>query len=200
MRVIDEDKLSQVLEFIKNHQINNGKSPSYRVIMKELKIASLSIVARYVSVLQGRGLIKKDDLGGIKLPAKLNSGKTIIAPLIGTVTCGDPIFAYENLEATYKLPADLFGPGELFLLKAKGDSMIDAGIQDGDIVTVDKSSPVKVGDICVALIGEDATVKRLMKKNNNYYLKAENKNYEDIIVNQDELQIIGKVVGYIHKY
>lgn len=200
MKVINENNLLRTLNFIKEYQIENGKSPSYRVIMKELKFASLSVVARYVLVLQGRGQIKKDNLGGIKLPARLSLGKTVLAPLIGTVTCGDPIFAYENLEATYKLPADLFGAGDLFLLKAKGDSMIDAGIQDGDIVTVDKSTPVKVGDICVALIGENATVKRLIKKGNNYYLKAENKNYKDIALEKENFKILGKVVGYIHKF
>lgn len=164
MRVIDESKLVNVLDFIKDYQFKHGKSPSYRVIMKALNFASLSAVARYVLTLQNKGLIKKDNLGGIKLPNKLSSGKTTIAPLIGTVTCGEPIFAYENIEGAYKLPADIFGSGELFLLNAKGDSMIDAGIKDGDILTVLKTNKVEDGDICVALIGEDATVKRFFKK------------------------------------
>lgn len=200
MRVIDETKLNRLLDFIKDYQSKYGKSPSYRLIMKNLNFNSLSAVARYVLTLQSRDLIKKDNLGCIALPSKFNSGKTNIAPLVGYVTCGEPIFAYENIEGTYKLPADIFGNEELFLLRAKGDSMIYAGINNGDILTISKMNVVNEGDICVALIGEEATVKRFFKKDTKVVLHPENKNYKDKVLEPNEVKILGKVIGYIHMY
>lgn len=198
MKTLNERKLAELLEFINKYQTQNGKSPSYRTIMKAMRFTNLASVFRYVGRLEADGKIQKNDFGGIKISRKLNPDRTIIAPLLGTVTCGQPILAVENIEGTYSLPADIFGTGETFLLHAKGQSMIDAGIKDKDILVVRKCQNVDDGDIVVALIDEEATVKRFFKKRNRIVLHPENKEYKDIIV--DNVQILGKVISCIHNF
>ena len=198
MKILNERKLAELLEFINKYQTQNGKSPSYRTIMKAMRFTNLASVFRYVGRLEADGKIQKNDFGGIKISRKLNPDRTIIAPLLGTVTCGQPILAVENIEGTYSLPADIFGTGETFLLHAKGQSMIDAGIKDEDILVVRKCQKADDGDIVVALIDEEATVKRFFKKRNRIVLHPENKEYKDIIV--DNVQILGKVISCIHNF
>lgn len=198
MKILNERKLAELLEFINKYQTQNGKSPSYRTIMKAMRFTNLASVFRYVGRLEADGKIQKNDFGGIKISRKLNPDRTIIAPLLGTVTCGQPILAVENIEGTYSLPADIFGTGETFLLHAKGQSMIDAGIKDEDILVVRKCQNPDDGDIVVALIDEEATVKRFFKKRNKIILHPENKEYKDIIV--DNVQILGKVISCIHNF
>ena len=166
--------------------------------MKAMRFTNLASVFRYVGRLEADGKIQKNDFGGIKISRKLTPDRTIIAPLLGTVTCGLPILAVENIEGTYSLPADIFGTGETFLLHAKGQSMIDAGIKDKDILVVRKCQNADDGDIVVALIDEEATVKRFFKKRNRIVLHPENKEYKDIIV--DNVQILGKVISCIHNF
>lgn len=198
MKILNERKLAELLEFINKYQTQNGKSPSYRTIMKTMRFTNLASVFRYVGRLEADGKIQKNDFGGIKISRRLNPDRTIIAPLLGTVTCGQPILAVENIEGTYSLPADIFGTGETFLLHAKGQSMIDAGIKDKDILVVRKCQNADYGDIVVALIDEEATVKRFFKKRNRIVLHPENKEYKDIIV--DNVQILGKVISCIHNF
>lgn len=198
MKTLNERKLAELLEFINKYQTQNGRSPSYRTIMKAMRFTNLASVFRYVGRLEADGKIQKNDFGGIKISRKLNPDRTIIAPLLGTVTCGQPILAVENIEGTYSLPADIFGTGETFLLHAKGQSMIDAGIKDKDILVVRKCQNADDGDIVVALIDEEATVKRFFKKRNRIVLHPENKEYKDIIV--DNVQILGKVISCIHNF
>ena len=155
MKTLNERKLAELLEFINKYQTQNGKSPSYRTIMKAMRFTNLASVFRYVGRLEADGKIQKNDFGGIKISRRLNPDRTIIAPLLGTVTCGQPILAVENIEGTYSLPADIFGTGETFLLHAKGQSMIDAGIKDKDILVVRKCQNADDGDIVVALIDEE---------------------------------------------
>lgn len=140
MKTLDESTLGNVLEFIKKYQAQYGCSPSYRTILKSCKLNNLATVFRYVGKLQSRGLIRKDSLGGIEISRKLNPSRTILAPLLGTVTCGKPILAVEDIEGNYSLPTDIFGSGETFLLHAKGESMIGAGINDKDILVVKRGN------------------------------------------------------------
>lgn len=198
MRVCNETILTNLLEYIKDYQFKNGKSPSYRLIMKAMNFNSLSNVFRYVGVLYSKGLIKKDNLGGIEISRKLNPNKTVLAPLIGTVTCGKPILAVENIEGNYSLPTDIFGSGPTFMLQAKGESMIGAGIKDKDYLVIKKCNTADDGDIVVALIDEEATVKRLFRKNNKIVLHPENPEFDDIIL--DNVRIAGKVVSSIHNF
>ena len=148
--------------------------------------------------LQTRGLIERNDFGRIVTPTRLETGNTIIAPLVGQVACGKPIFAEENIEGTFALPTLIFGSERVMLLHAKGDSMIGAGINDGDLIVATITNSADDGDIVVVLINDSATVKRLFRKKNYAILHAENPKYEDIITK--ELTIQGVVKHVIHSY
>jgi len=198
MKVLNETLLINLLEYIKKYQAEQGKSPSYRTIMKAMHFSNLATVFRYVNKLQSNDLVKKDNLGGIEISCKLNPGRTILAPLLGTVPCWKPILAIENIEGNYSLPSDIFGTGETFLLHAKGESMINAGIRDKDIIVVRKTNQADDGDIVVALIEDEATVKKLFRKNNKIILHPENPDFEDIVL--DEVRILGKVISFIHNF
>ena len=198
MRVIDEKKLFDILDFIKEFQKKEGRSPSFRQITNALDLKSLSVAQRYVSILQSRGLLEKNNLGKIITPTNLSKGKTIIAPLVGKIACGTPIFAEENIEETFQLPTAIFGSEKVMLLHACGDSMIGAGIYDRDLVVATICNDAKDGDIVVALIDNEATLKRFYRKNGTVILHPENPKYEDII--PEELVIQGIVKHVIHSY
>ena len=198
MKVLNQTLLEKMLHFINDYQFKNGKSPSYRVIMHEMKLNNLAMVYRYVNRLQADGKLTKSKVGGIEISSKFKQCRTIHAPLVGTVTCGSPITAFENIEGTYSLPADIFGSGETFLLHAKGDSMKNVGIKNNDILVIKKTDVAQNNDIVVALLGEEATVKRFFKRGNKFILHPENEMYEDIIVH--DVKILGKVVSFIHQF
>ena len=123
---------------------------------------------------------------------------SINIPLIGTVTAGQPIFAYENYEDYYSFPSDSFQGSELFMLNVKGTSMIDAGILNGDKIIVRRQPTAENGDIVVALLDDNATVKRFFKKEDHYVLHPENPTMDDIIV--EEVTILGKVIGLVRSF
>lgn len=197
MKGFNEALIVSLQEFIKNEQLKKGKSPSYREIVKGVGFSSLSVAHRYVELLALRGQIKKDEFGGIAMPENLKSGQVTIAPVLGTVTCGKPILAQENIEGLPSLPTEIFGGGDLFLLHAQGDSMIGVGINDGDLLVVRQSNSAQNGQIVVALIDDSATVKTFYKKNDHIVLHPENPQYEDIIVK--DVTILGLVGHCIHK-
>jgi len=188
MKSLNENKLNELLDYIKRYQVENGKSPSYRIIMKAMGFNNLATVYRYV------------DLGGIAISMNLNLDRTIVAPLVGTVTCGNPIEAIENIEGNFALPVSIFGTGEIKILHAQGESMIGAGIFDQDFLVIKKDCFIEDGDIVVARIGDEATTKRLFHRNGKIVLHPENPNFQDIIVNETEVEIEGKVVSSIHNF
>lgn len=196
MKQIDEEKLYKIKAHIETYQLENGKSPSYREVMEACNLTSLSLVSRYLDLLQTRGQIKKNPLGGIEMSINLSS--TTFAPLVGQVRCGAPIFAQENYQSICSLPSEIFGKGELFMLSAIGDSMKDAGINEGDILVVRKSDYAENGQIVVALIDDEATVKRFKKTSNKIILHPENSKYQDILL--DDVKILGVVQSCIHKF
>lgn len=198
MKVINENKLNQVLDFIKTFQSREGRSPSFRVIQKAVGFSSLSQSQRYVKNLQTRGLIERNNLGRIITPLRLETGTTIVAPLVGKVACGKPILAEENIEGTFKLPTDIFGSQKSMILTACGDSMIGAGIKDGDLIVAAITNVADEGEIVVALLDDSATVKTYYRKNGKHVLHAENPKYEDIIT--EELIIQGVVKHVIHSF
>lgn len=198
MKNINENLLENMLCFIKKYQIEYGRSPSYRVIMKQFSISSLSVVCRYVEKLMQRNLLEKDKLGGIEISENLNCANTIIAPIVGTVTCGKPIYAQENIEGNYQLPSAIFGNNEVFMLYADGDSMQGVGIKSGDILVVRKTNSAENGQIVVALIDDSATVKTFYKKKDFIVLHPENDRYDDIILK--DVKILGVVQHNIHKF
>lgn len=198
MKNYNENLLEDMLDYIKTYQVKEGKSPSYRNIKEHFKLSSLSMVNRYVHLLTSMGKLKKNIDGVINISNNLNAGSTITAPIVGTVTCGAPIFAQENIEGNFQLPTAIFGHGEHFLLHAQGDSMIDAGIRDGDLLVIRKTESAENGQIVVALLGDEATVKTFYRKTNHIVLHPENEKYNDII--STDVKILGIVEHYIHKF
>ena len=188
--------LNNILEFIKVYQLENACSPTYREIMRHLGLSSLSQVSRYVNLLGERGDIKKDEQGKIDISYNINLSQSILAPVVGEVRCGEPIFAQENIESVYRLPTEIFGSENVFLLHAKGDSMEGVGIREGDLLVVKKSESAENGDIVVALLEDAATVKTFYKKKDHVVLHPENSRYNDIITK--DVKILGIVKQFIH--
>lgn len=196
MKELNKSKLLELLDYIKDYQAQNGKSPSYRTIMKALKFTNLASVFRYVGRLEADGQIQKTNLGGIEISPNLRPNKSIIAQLVGTVACGDPITAIQNIEQTVELPSAIFGNERLYYLTAKGNSMIGIGIFDGDLIFYKPCNSADIGEIVVALIGDSATVKTLKKANGKFILHPENPEYKDIV--PDQLVIQGIVKRVVH--
>ena len=198
MRTANEEIVNKVLSFIKESQKRDGKSPSFRQICKSRGFPSIATAQYYIKVLKQRGLITQNDSGKIDVPFNLQKGQPLIAPLVGQVACGKPILAEENIEGTFALPTQIFGNDKVMLLHAKGDSMIGAGINDGDLIVATITNYADDGEIVVALINDSATVKRLYRKNGYAILHAENPKYDDIITK--ELTIQGVVKHVIHNF
>lgn len=196
MKKINEKVLSNILEFIKVFQFDSGRSPSYREIQKHLNLSSLSLVERYINLLVMKGELKKDELGSIDISYNFKLGQTILAPVVGEVRCGEPIFAQENIESIYRLPTDIFGRDNVFLLHAKGDSMEGVGIREGDLLVVKKCESADNGDIVVALLEDSATVKTFYREKDHIVLHPENDRYDDIITK--DVKILGIVKQFIH--
>ena len=132
--------------------------------MKALRISSISMVHRYLNILCERKHLRKNEFGEIEISKNISLGQTVLAPIVGVVTCGNPIYAQENIEGMYQLPVDIFGSDKQFLLHAQGDSMVNAGIQDGDLLVIRQCDTADNGEIVVALLEDSATVKRFYKK------------------------------------
>ncbi len=190
-------KLNELYNYVKNYQEENGFPPTVRDICSGLQIKSTATAHYYLEKLSSKGLITKN--GDKKRAISVNNRKSAFeVPLVGTVTAGTPILAVENLEDYYPLPQE-FNTGEtLFMLKVKGDSMINAGIFNGDKIVVKKQETASNGDIVVALIDDSATVKRFYKENGKIILHPENDLLEDIVV--DSALILGVVVGLTRKF
>lgn len=196
MKKINEKVLSNILEFIKVFQLENGRSPSYREIQKHLSLSSLSLVGRYVNLLEEKGQVKRDEHGFIDITYNVKLSQSILAPVVGEVRCGEPIFAQENIESVYRLPTEIFGKDNVFLLHAKGDSMEGVGIREGDLLVVKKCESADNGDIVVALLEDSATVKTFYRKKDHIVLHPENDRYDDIITK--DVKILGIVKQFIH--
>jgi len=197
-------KQQAVLDFIKNEIKRKGYPPSVREIGKAVGFSSSSTVHNYLNQLEKLGYIRRDPA----LPRAIvvtepqqdiyYEKDMLDIPLVGKVTAGLPILAVENIEAWYKFPRDLLPPGEkMFMLRVQGDSMINVGINPGDYVIVRSQPFASHGEIVVALIGEEATVKRFLIEKGYFVLKPENEKYEPI--NLKEVIILGKVVGLYRK-
>ena len=188
MRTLNSNTLERMTAFINDYQREHGLSPSYRQIMHGIGMSSLNLVQRYVLALEKQGKIKRTDLGNIEIPERFNIGETTPAPLVGQIACGQPNFAEEDIEGSFALPRAIFGSGSLFMLHASGESMIEAGIADGDLLVLRKANSADDGDIVVAMIDGDTTLKRLFHKGNKIVLHPENKSMKDIVVPRCEVQ------------
>lgn len=197
------DRQKQVLDFIKQFIAKNQLAPSVRDIQNGVAIKSTSTVSNDLSKLEKEGYIKRSNLKSraIKLlvdneyEEEIQSSKeeTIDIPVLGNVAAGSPTYAEENIESYYPVPSHITKNKDYFLLKVKGDSMIEAGILEDDLILVEKTNYADHGDVVVALIEDSATVKRLYKKNGQVMLIPENSSMEPII--PDYMEILGKVVS-----
>lgn len=193
------EKQTKILDFIKLEIEQKGYPPSVREICSAVGLKSTSSVHAHLTQLEKRGLIRRDSTKPRAMEitdGALTRGRTV--PLIGRVTAGKPVFAEENIEEYMVMPQQLFGPEELFALRVQGESMIDAGIFDGDIILLHKQDSAENGDIIVALLEEEATVKRVFYEDKRVRLQPENKRMSPIIV--DNVQILGKLTALVRKY
>ncbi len=198
MRTLNQDTLCRMEKYIKGYQTKNGRSPSYRNIMHFMGMSSLNLVQRYVLALEREGKIQRTRLGKIDVPYQLKPSGTTIAPLVGQIACGAPNFEVEDIEESFALPQSIFGSGELFMLRTYGDSMMDIGINEGDLVVMRKQNYAEDGDIVAALTDGNNTLKRLFHKRGKIVLHPENKTMKDITV--DDCEIQGVLVGCIKTY
>lgn len=193
-------KQIEILLFIKSELQKKGYPPAVREICKGVGLKSTSTVHGHLERLEQKGYIRKDPTKprAIEILDKDNDflfshKKTLDVPIIGKVTAGTPILAVENIEDTYPVPLDLVEGSDVFMLKVSGESMIEAGILDGDLVLVREQNQARNGEIVVALLGEDATIKRFYKEKDTIRLQPENQFMEPIY--SKNVSILGKVIG-----
>ena len=200
------NKTEQLYEFIKKYKSKNGFPPSVREMCAALNISSTSTITYYLNYLEEQGKIRrgayKNRAIEILTPNEPDSQQSLEIiksyspiPVLGQITAGQPILATENYEDMYYLPANLFKGNGLFILNVVGDSMINAGIYNGDKVVIRKQETAENGEIVAALIDDSATIKRFYKEDGRYRLQPENPTMEPMYF--DEVSIIGKVIGLI---
>ena len=191
-------KQREILEYIKNEILNKGYPPAVREICEAVKLKSTSSVHAHLESLEKNGYIRRDPTKPRAIEImdenfNLTRREVVNVPVIGSVAAGAPILAVENIEAYFPLPADMMPNQNAFLLNVKGDSMIKAGIFEGDKVLVQQQPTAENGEIVVALVDDSATVKRFYKEAGHIRLQPENDAYEPIIV--PDCTIMGKVFG-----
>ena len=218
----DENGLNKreraILKYIEKEIILKGYAPSVREICKVVGLSSTATVQGYLKTLEERGFIKKEskkgrtlrllknsrgnevitDKDGISRTKQFYSNKEMVnVPVVGKITAGAPILAIENITDTFPIPLDFVGNSECFMLTVRGESMIEAGIFDGDYILVKKQNTAENGTIVVALIDDEATVKTFYKEKDHIRLQPENSTMDPIIV--PNCQILGKVGGVFRK-
>ena len=207
-----------ILKFIQKEIITNGFAPSVREICKAVGLNSTATVQGYLKTLEERGYVKKEnqkgrtirllknfkgenvvsDALGVSATKEYYSNKEMVnVPLVGKITAGQPILAVENITDTFPIPIDFVGNSESFMLTVRGESMIEAGILDGDYILVKKTNSAENGQIVVALIDDEATVKTFYKEKGHIRLQPENSTMDPIIV--PDCKILGKVSGVFRK-
>jgi len=197
-----KDKQSEIYNFIKDQVQLKGYPPSVREICVAVGLKSTSTVHGHLERLEKKGYIRRDPTKprAIELLKDSVARKELIdIPIIGKITAGVPILAVENVEDTFTIPLNFTKTNnELFMLKVSGSSMIEAGILDGDLAIIEKINSAKNGDIVVALIDNEATIKRLFKEKGHIRLQPENSSMSPIILN--DCTILGVLVGIYRKY
>ena len=191
------DTQAKILAYIEKATLQKGYPPSVREICDATGLKSTSTVHGQLIRLEKKGLLYRDSMKprAISVPSDHQMYRTemINVPIVGRVSAGSPILATENIEDYIALPQSMLGEGEHYVLGVRGESMIEAGIMDGDYVVVRKQPTAYNGDIVVAMVEDDATVKRFYRENGHFRLQPENSTMEPIIVS--EVTILGKVVS-----
>lgn len=188
MRSKDENKIYEIKRCIESSVEDRGFSPTMQEIADKVGL-SKGTVCKYLQEMTLRGIVKNE--GGWRGTRTARSESRVLrVPLIGTVACGLPIFAEQNVEETLTFNSSLMGSGEFFALRAKGDSMVGAGIEEGDIVVIKRTRYADEGSIVVSLIGDEVTLKRIFfdKKTHKIRLHAENPAYEDMVFDEVNVQ------------
>ena len=193
-------KQTEILEYIKECILKKGYPPAVREICAAVHLKSTSSVHSHLETLERNGYIRRDPtkprtIEIIDDSFNLTRCEVVNVPLVGTVAAGLPLLAEENIENYFPIPVEMLPNKEVFMLRVKGDSMIEAGIYDGDQVIVERSATAANGEKVVALVEDSATVKTFYKEKGHYRLQPENSSMEPIIV--DEVTILGKVIGLI---
>lgn len=192
-------KQAEILEYIKNEIINRGFPPTVRDICDAVNLKSTSSVHSHLETLERNGYIRRDPTKPRAIEIvddnfNLARRELVNVPVVGRVAAGEPILAVENVENYFPIPAEFMPNSQTFMLNVKGESMVNAGILDGDQILVQQQSTAENGESVVALIDDNATVKTFYKEDGYYRLQPENDAMEPIIV-KGELQILGKVIG-----
>lgn len=196
-------KQQQILDYIKEEILAKGYPPAVREICEAVQLKSTSSVHSHLETLEKNGYIRRDPTKPRAIEIcddnfQMVRTEMVSLPVIGRVAAGEPILAEENIESYFPVPAEMVPNGESFVLKVKGDSMINAGIYSGDQIFVHSCNTAVNGDTVVALIDDSATVKTFYKENGHIRLQPENDYMDPIIV--DDCQILGKVFGVFRLY
>lgn len=193
-------KQQEILDYIKDEILSKGYPPAVRKICEAVNLKSTSSVHSHLETLEKNGYIRRDPTKPRAIEIcddsfQMVRTEMVSMPVIGQVAAGQPILAQQNIDSYFPVPADRVPKGESFILNVKGDSMINAGILNGDQILVNVCNTANNGDIVVALIDDSATVKTFYKENGHIRLQPENDTMEPIIV--EDCQILGKVFGVL---
>lgn len=191
-------KQTEILEFIKKEILNRGYPPAVREICDAVKLKSTSSVHSHLETLEMNGYIRRDPtkpraIEIIDDTFNLSRREVVNVPIVGRVAAGQPILAEENIEGYFPIPSEYMPNKDTYMLTVKGDSMINAGIFEGDQIIVQSQPTANNGDIVIALIEDSATVKRFYKENGHIRLQPENDFMDPIIL--DDVTVLGKVIG-----
>lgn len=196
-------KQREILEYIKEHILEKGYPPSVREICQGVRLRSTSSVHSHLENLEKKGIIRRDPskprtIEIVDDEFNLARREIVNVPIIGQVAAGEPIFAEQNIEGYFPLLPEELPSGKSFMLNVHGESMINAGIFDGDKILVREQKDAQNGQIVVALVEDSATVKTFYKEKDHFRLQPENDTMDPIIV--DQVEILGKVVGLYRSY
>lgn len=196
-------KQREILDYIKSEILQRGYPPAVREICEAVHLKSTSSVHSHLETLEKNGYIRRDPTKPRAIEIvddsfNLSRHEIVNVPIVGTVTAGQPILAIENIEGYFPLLSEDMPKSDTFMLKVKGESMINAGIFNGDLILVEKQVTAENGDIVVALIDDSATVKTFYKEANHFRLQPENDTMDPIIV--DHVDILGKVRGLYRRF
>ncbi|MDE5965848.1 MAG: transcriptional repressor LexA [Lachnospiraceae bacterium] len=196
-------KQTEILEYIKDCILKKGYPPAVREICNAVHLKSTSSVHSHLETLEKNGYIRRDPTKPRAIEILddefgLTRRELVNVPIVGTVTAGQPILAVENIEGYFPVPPEYLHNKETFMLKVRGESMINAGIFDGDLLLVEQQPTASNSDIVVALVDDSATVKRFFKESDHIRLQPENDFMEPIIV--PDVSILGKVIGLFRTF
>lgn len=196
-------KQKEILEYLKSQIINRGYPPAVREICEAVKLKSTSSVHSHLETLEKNGYIRRDPskpraIEIIDDEFNLTRRELVNVPVIGTITAGQPILAVENVESYFPIPAEMMPNEQTFMLHVKGDSMVNAGILNGDKILVQQQNTASNGNIVVALLEDSVTVKTFYKEKGFYRLQPENDFMDPIIV--EDVMILGIVIGLFRMF